>query len=119
MRVHIFRRDRKYEEGQKAGSERRIKEAFFIAFKENLILEKYFAGTLRSSGYQWSREKTAAIEPLIEKNAAYTSPVSKDLFYWLSEGAMWTGIFVALVALIGMNILLKKQGHSQCVSPWI
>ncbi len=119
MRVHIFRRDRKYEEGQKAGSGRRKKEAFFIAFKENMILEKYFASALRSSGYQWEREKAAAIEPLIDKNAAYTSPVSKDLFYWLSEGAMWAGIFVALIALIGMNILLKKQGHSQCVSPWI
>jgi Ca2+/Na+ antiporter len=117
MRVHIFRRDRKYEEGQKAGSERRKKEAFFIAFKENLILEKYFACTLRSSGYPWEREKAAAIEPLIEKNAAYTSPVSKDLFYWLSEGAMWIGICVAFIALIGLNILLKKRGHTLSVSP--
>ncbi len=117
LRVHIFRRDRKYEEGQKAGSERRKKEAFFIAFKENMILEKYFASTLRSSGYQWEREKAAAIEPLIDKNAAYTSPVSKDLFYWLSEGAMWIGICVAFIALIGLNILLKKRGHTPSVSP--
>jgi hypothetical protein len=117
MRVHIFRRDRKYEEGQKAGSERRKKEAFFIAFKENLILEKYFGRTLRSSGYQWGREKAAAVESLIDKNAVYTSPVSKDLFYWLSEGAMWAGILVALIALIGLNILLKKRGHTECVSP--
>jgi len=112
MRVHVFRRDRRYEDGQKAGSDRRKKEAFFIAFKENLILEKYFARTLRSSGYQWEREKAAAIEPLIDKNAAYTSPVSKDLFYWLSEGAMWAGILVALIALIGMNILLKKRADT-------
>jgi len=117
MRVHIFRRDRKYDEGQKAGGERRKKEALFIAYKENLILEKYFTRTLRSSGYQWEREKAAAIEPLIEKRAAYTSPVSKDLFYWLSEGAMWAGILVALIALIGMNILLKKRGNTPSVSP--
>lgn len=109
MRVHIFRRDRKYEEGQKAASERRKKEAFFIAFKENLILEKYFTRTLRSSEYQWGRENAAAIELLIEKNAAYTSPVSKDLFYWLSEGAMWTAIFAALLALVILNAFFSHK----------
>ena len=109
MRVHIFRRDRKYEEGQKAGSARRKKEAFFTAFKENMILEKYFGRTLRSSGYPWDREKAAAIEPLIDKDAAYTSPVSKDLFHWLSEAAMWIGIFVALIALIATNIVLSRR----------
>ena len=121
MRVHIFRRDRKFEEAQKAGSVRRKKEAFFIAYKENMILEKYFTRTLRSSGYQWDREKTAAIEPLIEKNAAYTSPVSKDSFYWLSEPAMWAGILVALIALIAINIVLSRRQnsgtgtHTECV----
>ena len=109
MRVHIFRRDRKNEEGQKAASERRKKEAFFIAFKENLILEKYFTRTLRSSGYQWGRENAAAIEPLIEKTAAYTSPVSKDLFYWLSEGAMWIAIFAALLALVILNAFFSHK----------
>jgi len=109
MRVHIFRRDRKNEEGQKAASERRKKEAFFIAFKENLILEKYFTRTLRSSGYQWGRENAAAIEPLIEKTAAYTSPVSKDLFYWLSEGAMWIAIFAALQALVILNAFFSHK----------
>lgn len=112
MRIHIFRRDRKYEEGRKASSERRKKEAFFIAFKENMILEKYFANTLRSSEYQWGREKAAAIELLIEKNAAYTSPVSKDLFYWLSEGAMWATIFAALLALILLNIVFSDKKKS-------
>jgi VanZ family protein len=116
MRVHIFRRDRKYDEGQKAGSTRRKKEAFFIAFKENMILEKYFASTLRSSGYQWAEEKAAAIEPLIEKNAAYTSPVSKDLFYWLSESAMWIAILLVLVALFVLNILKNRPGKAS-VSP--
>jgi hypothetical protein len=109
MRVHIFRRDRKYEEGQKAGSERRKKEAFFIGFKENMILEKYFASTLRSSGYQWGREKAAAIEPLIDKNAPYASPVSKDLFYWLSESAMWIAIFAALLALVILNTFFSYK----------
>jgi hypothetical protein len=119
MRVHIFRRDRKDEEGQKAGSERRKKGAPFIAYKENLILEKYFARTLRSSGYQWEREKAAAIELLIDKKAPYTSPVSKDLFYWLSESAVWAGILVALIALIAINIILsrRQRGHTPSVSP--
>jgi hypothetical protein len=116
MRVHIFRRDRKYDEGQKAGSTRRKKEAFFVAFKENLILERYFARTLRSSGYQWQPEKAAAIEPLIEKNAAYASPVSKELFYWLSEGAMWAAILLVLVALFVLNIL-KNRKRMASVSP--
>ncbi len=109
MRVHIFRRDRRYEEAQNAGGEKREKSALFVAYKENLILERYFTRTLRSSGYQWDREKVAAVERLIDKEAPYTSPVSKDLFYWLSEGAMWAGIIAALLALVGMNILLKKR----------
>ncbi len=109
MRVHIFRRDRKHEEGQKAGSERRKKGALFIAYKENLILEKYFGRTLQASGYKWSHEKIVAIEPLINKNASYASPVSKDLFYWLSEPAMWTAIFLGLFALTIFNIFFLRR----------
>jgi VanZ family protein len=105
MRVHIFRRDKKYEASLNARDARARKNALFIAFKENLILEKYFGETLKSSVYRWTKERKAEVEIPIDKNEAYTSPVSKNVFYWLQEGPMWTMIVIILVFLSGGNIL--------------
>ncbi len=57
LRIHVFRRDRKFEDAQKTQDEERRKKLLFIACKENRILEKYFGRTLQKSPYQWPQEK--------------------------------------------------------------
>jgi hypothetical protein len=109
MRVHLYRRDKRYEAGAKAGNDTAKNGAFFIAYKENLILEKYFQETLLGSGYRWTREKAAEVEALIDKSASYTSPASKDSFYWLSEGTMWMAIMMILILLAAYNAFRAKR----------
>ncbi len=109
MRVHLFRRDRRFEIGQKSNVPSIKNENFFIAYKENQILEKYFGETLKASGYEWSPEQKERVESLIDKSTPYDSPVSKSLFYGLKEGSMWAGIVVILGLLAGVNLFLSKK----------
>lgn len=112
MRVHLFRRDKRFELGQQTDKLAAKKDNLFIASKENLILEKYFGETLLASGYEWPKEKTAVVESFIDKNAPYDSPVSKNVFYWLPEGRMWVMIIVLLVLLISYNAYFSKRRKS-------
>jgi hypothetical protein len=108
MRVHLFRRDRRFELGRQTDDASKRKSDFFIAYKENRILEKYFGETLRRSPYLWDEKRTSEVEALIDKSASYDSPVSKNIFYWLKVGPMWAAILVILALLAGFNIFLKR-----------
>jgi len=112
MRVHLFRRDKRFEFGQQTDKLAAKKDNLFIASKENFILEKYFGETLKASGYEWPKEKKAVVESLIDKSAPYDSPVSKNVFYWLQEGRMWATIIVILVLLISYNVYFSKRRKS-------
>ncbi|MCX6563321.1 MAG: VanZ family protein [Candidatus Aminicenantes bacterium] len=109
MRVHLFRRDKRFASGWSAARLKAKRSEFFIAWKENRILEKYFGETLRRSPYYWDEKRTAEVESLIDKNAPYDSPVSKNVFYWLKEGPMWAAILVILGLLAGWNIALARR----------
>ena len=61
MRVHIFRRDRRFSEANKTGSQKNRERNLLIAYKENLILEKYFGRTLKKSPHKWRNKKSKKI----------------------------------------------------------
>jgi hypothetical protein len=103
MRVHIFRRDRKETEAEKAKNEKSRREALFIAAKENRILEKYFTRTLQKSSYAWSAEKERRIEAGLDLSRPYRSPVSAGVFH-VKEGTVWLMIVLVLAALAGLNL---------------
>jgi hypothetical protein len=109
LRVHIFRRDKKYEAGLLTKDEKKQREALFIAYKENLILEKYFGRTFRKSEYNWSDKKTKETETLIDNTQPYTSPVSYGLFASLGEITMWLSIFAFLALLVLLNIWIAPK----------
>jgi len=103
IRVHIFRRDKRYSRALQAEDEKQKKQNLFIAFKENQILEKYFGQTMKESPYAWSEETTARVEAQIDKNNPYKSPVSASLFSPKSEKQMWIVIFIFLTLLFVAN----------------
>jgi len=109
LRVHVFRRDKKYEQGLLDKNEEKKAKALFIAFKENLILEKYFGRTFRKSEYKWSEEKIREIETLIDKSQAYVSPVSHGLFVSFGEKTMWLSILIFLALLVLFNIWITPK----------
>jgi hypothetical protein len=102
MRIHIFRRDRKDEEAEKAKDEKSRREALFVAYKENLILERYFGRTLEKSSYKWNAEKKAEIAAAVDPARPYRSPVSAGRFH-IKEKNLWIGILIFLGLLFGLN----------------
>jgi VanZ family protein len=113
MRIHIFRRDRKAAEAAKAKDEESRREALFIAFKENLILEKYFGRTLEKSSYKWSAEKKAEIAAPVDVTKPYRSPVSAGPFQ-IKEKTLWLGILACLGLLLGLNLaVLSREANGE------
>lgn len=110
IRVHIFRRDKRYSRAIQAEDEMKKKENFFIAFKENEILEKYFGNTLMESPYAWSEDTTAQVKAQMGQNVSYKSPVSASFFSPKNEKQMWIGILFLLTLMFTANVLyLRKE----------
>lgn len=103
MRVHIFRRDKKEEEACQAENKERAQAALLAAFKENLILEKYFRQTLQKSSYAWDEEKKNQIERKMAKGGTYESPVSRGILY-IQERTLWLAVLTTLILVILLNI---------------
>ena len=102
MRIHLFRRDRKIGETQQAKTEKARREALFIAFRENLILERHFGRALEKSGYKWDSEQRTEAAAADDGARPYRSPVSAGRFQ-VKETRLWTGILVLLLALAAVN----------------
>jgi len=103
MRVHVFRRDSKEEEARRAKNKKAEQESLFIAFKENLILEKYFGQTLKKSSYAWDEEKRKQVEASVDRNRPYKSPVSRGVIH-VQEKTIWFFILGVLGMLVFLNI---------------
>ncbi|MGB8951655.1 MAG: hypothetical protein WCC06_03185 [Candidatus Aminicenantales bacterium] len=50
-----------------------------------------------------------SIESRIDRNASYTSPVSRDIFIWLSEKAMWAAVLTVSVFLAAFNLWFSRR----------
>jgi VanZ family protein len=107
MRVHIFRRDRKAAEAAAAKNAKVRQKALFIAFKENLILEKHFGRTLERSGYQWSAEERRKVETEVDPGRPYRSPVSAGPFQ-IKEKTLWAAIILFIIALACVNFFFAR-----------
>jgi len=111
IRVHIFRRDKKFEEGKRDENAEARKKAFFISYKENLILEKYFTRTIRKSVYKWDEDRIRDLEGLFDKNLPYTSPVSKSLFGSFNGITLWSIILAILFVVVLFNLLYSRSSR--------
>jgi len=104
LRVHIFRRDSYFEKGRISSEINEKKESYFIAYKENIILQKYFTQSVKKSVYSWDENKINESVALIDKTKPYKSPVSANLFTTFSEKDVWTSIFVLIPFLLLINL---------------
>lgn len=111
LRVHAFRRDRYFANGNKTSDLNKKKEFYFVSYKENLILKKYFRRCIEKSPYWWDEEKITTAEALIDKEKFYKSPVSANLFTRFSEKSIWIAIFgiISLMIMINLILFFKKK----------
>jgi len=109
LRVHAYRRDAYIRKANKTQVIDAKKESYFIAFKENLILDRYFTQTMENSIYRRNRGEIENIERLIDKNKKYKSPVSSNLITNFSETEAWLVILFSLFLLTLLNILYREK----------
>jgi hypothetical protein len=116
MRVHLFRRDTYLSRAQAEERPVKRKAYFTIAYKENLILEKYFGKTLGRTVYYWDQNTRDAVKRESDPEADYQSPVSSNLFTSFTEKQLWSlvgGIACALLLVnIWMNAWWQKKRKS-------
>ena len=106
LRVHIFRRDTYLKKGKSASKLSEKKEFYLIAYKENLILEKYFSHSIEKSVYRWNEDIFQESEELIDKSKPYESPVSANLFTSFSEKTVWISILALISFFVLVNLIL-------------
>lgn len=108
LRFHVEIRNRSCREAEKAKHMDKKKRFFQIAYKENLILEKYYGRTLAASSYRWDKELLAQAEEMIDKSIRYKSPISFGPVFPWSEKTMWILIFGFLITLALCSILYSE-----------
>jgi hypothetical protein len=109
IRVHIFRRDVKYREGIRSSKPEVKKENLFIAYKENLILEKYFIQTLQKSRYKWPQRIKEQVKAKTYKTSFYKSPVSATTYFPLDEKVRWAIVVGIAILLFIFNIWFSRR----------
>ena len=96
--VHLFRRERHFDRARKNNEKQA--EHYNIAYKENLILSKYFATSLQNSKHHWSAEVELEVTSDTLKTSAYESAVSAGIITRFSERHVISLFAVAIVALL-------------------
>ena len=112
MRVHVFRRNKRFWEANETENEKIQKEDLFIAYKENLILEKYFGNTLQKTPYQWPKRRIERIKGEIDVTLFYKSPVSAASPIPFQQKTLWGIIFLIIIALVYLNMRISRQQKS-------
>lgn len=113
IRVHIFRRAKRLERALSSDDEAVQRENFLIAYKENLILEKYFGQTLERSPYGWDESIKAQVLAPIDPKAPYESPVGAGVWATVNEGVTWIIISVCLAILLAINLYFARIAKTQ------
>jgi len=108
MRTHVEIRNNALRNAQIADDDQKKRHFHLMAYKENLILERYFGQTLRKSPYRWMKKQTNAIKQLIDTSMTYKSPIQFGLVYPWSETTLWISILAFLLALMGINVYFSR-----------
>ena len=124
-RVHLFRRDR-YRYRLAAAEDREAADAYaIIAYRENLIMERYFPHTMANTIFRLRRDTVSSLQEAQDPDAPYRSPVSNHvvtrltiqqvIFRMLAIEAGWilacSGLYlVAASRLRGKSITGAESG---------
>ncbi len=100
--VHLFRRNRYLRKAETEETRRGSK--YNTAFRENQILEKYFATALHNSTHAWKPDLRARVEERSDKSIVYESPVSAGVITGISERKLMLifGLGIAGLLIYGM-----------------
>jgi len=116
LRIHVFRRNKYFKEAKVSSNSHTKKDFYFIAYKENLILKKYFTQTIQNSVYRWDDNIIKELRESIDEEQFYESPVSNNLFTAFSEKSIWIAIFALIILLLMINIILHLRKRTSSLA---
>ena len=111
--VHLFRRDR-YLQLARAPNQNKatIREKAFVAYRENLILEKYFSATLQRSKRKLSLAQRRLLAANDQPSRHYRSRVSEGLMTIITEQQVrWSMVLIILI-LVGTDVFIKRRDQT-------
>lgn len=116
-RVHLFARNRNLGETRQLqeGSEA-YREHMTIAFRENLILERFFGQTLEHSSFAWKPQLRSQVESEQNASAHVVSRVGAHLVTALSEGTLRAVMLALAGALLACSLCLGRRSFSSAPS---
>ena len=125
-RIHLYRRDRYVERAGEAETRApqdraAVRDLLTVAWRENLILEKYFPETLGHSSHQWPPSLRDRIRQANRSATAYDSAVSQHLITsfadWQLAGLLLAGMAGLLIAAarIGCRRSMRQQDRQSRV----
>jgi len=110
-RVHLFRRDRYFDNALKLGDNSKwYASCLTIALRENLIMEKYFRSTFKQSNYIWAEEQSILARKHFLQDKFDDSLVSRDLITWVKEKQV-AGFFMVLI--MGLTLFRYYLGKDR------
>jgi hypothetical protein len=110
FRVHLFARGRDLQRARdRATGSPEHRRLMTNAWRENLILERYFGDTLDQASFRWRQRKRQRIEAAQDPNTRFVSRVSAHLITRVSEGRLRIMLVVLFAVLVACDFLLVTR----------
>ncbi len=110
VRVHLVYRNRLWARAWQETDPAEKRRLATMAFRENLILEKYFGHTLRQSSNALKPGVARRMAALHDADAEFESEVSNFLLTSFTEAQAFWGLFAVLVAMAAVDRWLSRRG---------
>jgi hypothetical protein len=112
LRIHLFARNRNLNEALKlepGSSDHR--RHMTTAWRENLILEKFFGRTLERSSFKWGPRRRTEVEAAQDPDASFVSRAGAHLITRVSEGRLRALMLALFAALVLCDVLCATRSR--------
>jgi len=107
IRVHLFARNRNLNKALGLEPESPdLQTHMTTAWRQNVILENFFGGTLEQSSYRWGPRRRREVETAQDPNEYFASRVGAHLITGVSEGQLRTLMSILFVFFVACDLLL-------------
>jgi hypothetical protein len=108
LRVHLFARNRNFNQAMAEPEDPRYRERMTTAFREDQILETYFPTILEQSGRRYRKHRRLILAQVELLEEPFVSQVSLHLITTFSELQMRIGVLILVGLLLGLDIWLGR-----------
>ena len=105
--VHLFRREYYFDRAQEQIEAQH--EQYTIAYKENLILSKYFTNSLNKSKHRWSEEVELKVKQHARSIPVYESSVSAGIITRINETQVISLFSIAVLVLLVIGFFTGRR----------